>query len=116
MVPDKYLVTEVLLGINILGLEEISINHREKLVKWAGLTYPLTMNDYHYGKVKSVKEHEGKNSNTAADKSFIRANSKLMIQPGKAMLLELNIEEEEGTLIITRALNAQASVFAIIYS
>ena len=101
IVPDHYLQTAVLLGMNILGQITLTLDHTAGRLIWNNITYPLKYQEHHYGKVKCImSEITPRDPSKPYNYNYIRLPSQYKLRPYTTTMLELPVEEPVHTVLL----------------
>ncbi len=97
IVPDHYLLTDVLLGMNILGRAVLSIHYQNHEVIWNNVTYPLRMREHQYGSVTIIRtvrwpEHKAGH--------YIRLTKRVRLPHHSSEILEITVDESAQTPLL----------------
>ncbi|XP_045125961.1 uncharacterized protein LOC123513132 [Portunus trituberculatus] len=103
VVPDEYLKTHVLLGMNTIGQSTLTLDRQAKRIHWNNLVYPLVFVETPYGKVRMVRKEPQSPSH---NQRFGRVTTKTLVDCYETTLVEVKVSEEPNTVIMIEAKHA----------
>ena len=101
IVPDHYLSTSVLLGMNVLTQVTLTLDHNRGHIIWNNTTYPLKYQEHQYGKIKYIAVDKPPIDNRKS-KNFIRLTSKFKIKPYTTTMIETKMDEPPHTMLVVK--------------
>ncbi len=100
VVPDHYLQTAALIGMNAIGQASLTLDYKTKKVYWNNITYPLVLEANAFGKVTMVKPEPGQSSTKC---QFGRVTTGTHINHYSTSMVEVKIDAEPDTTLIVEA-------------
>ena len=101
VVPDNYLQTAALLGMNALGKATLTLDYQAKKVHWNNLTYPLVMATNEYGKIERVVKEP--RSTPHPNLKYGRLTARKHLDCYSTTMVEVKVDEEPNTVVIVEA-------------
>ena len=99
VVPDHYLQTPVLLGMNVLGRIKLTIDSKKGMLMWNEVVFPLKYQEHHYGKVKVIQTDISDNESKRVT-NFVRLTSKIRLTPHVTSLIEAKVDETPQNRVV----------------
>ena len=100
VVPDNYLQTAALLGMNALGQASLTLDYQARKVHWNNLTYPLVLANNQYGKIKRVVTER---STPTHHPKYGRLTSRIHLDCHLTTMVEVKVDEEPNTVVLVEA-------------
>ena len=101
VVPDNYLQTAALLGMNALGKATLTLDYQAKKVHWNNLTYPLVMATNEYGKIERVVKEP--RSTPHPNLKYGRLTARKHLDCYSTTMVEVKVDEEPNTVVVVEA-------------
>ena len=98
VVPDNYLDTDMLLGVNVLNKATWKWDADNQTVMWGGATYPIR--SIPPCKIKSYRKIKPAKTVPATIAQALRVSRKITIPPGHNGLTKVGIKEKPGTTVL----------------
>ena len=101
VIPDHYLRTSALLGMNALGQTTLTLDYQAKKVHWNHLTYPLILASNEYGKIQRVvKESRPEQKNRP---KYGRLTTRKHLDCYTTTMVEVKVDDLPDTIVLVEA-------------
>ena len=100
VVPDEYLQTDILLGVDLLGRFPMHWDHSGQTLRWADITYTIRHVTLTNKRVRFARRIQAKLPNLRApEQNFIRVSQRIVVGPHETAVLPVTVSEECGSLL-----------------
>ena len=100
LVPDHYLHSAALLGMNTIGQATFTLDHKQQQVHWNNMIYPLVLKDTEFGKVTTIKTEP---QTTPSNCLFGRITKRVDLGRYSTTMVEVRTNEDPNTTLLVEA-------------
>ncbi len=101
VVPDTYLHLPILMGMDVLGSGNLTIDYKNQKVAMNQTVYPLKLEEHHQGRVKCITRtnlvEEERSSKTS---SYLRLRQKEHVREYTSQFLKVTIDEPDNSILV----------------